>query len=142
MQKNNQYGLVNILPMQGYRRVSPITTKEAKALMDIWNSETDGTGKKLVPITADFSEVENLISKGVINNTTNRPVSLYPVGNYVEITRRGKDLIKTIILHTEQSSFNKKAQEWNVEEIFSKTKIASSGMVHKSTNWLDKILWK
>ena len=140
--KNSQFFenyLRNILPLQGLGRSLPLTTKEAKVLMDIWSSETDINGRKLVPITIDFKTVESLIAKGMLHNTSKRAVSLYPVGNYVELTKSGKDIIKSIILYTEKSAFEKKANDWTIEDIYPK-KIKTASVHRQSRNWLERAI--
>lgn len=132
--------LINILPLQSVvGRSYPLTTKEAKVLMEIWESETDPQGNKLIPITSDSKCIESLIEKGVLTNASKRAISLYPVGNRVELTKRGKDLIKTIILHTETSSFEKQSNDWSADDVWGKRiKIASTNL--PARNWLERAM--
>lgn len=139
--RNSQFfsNLVNILPMQGVvGRSHPLTTKEAKVLMEIWESETDQQGNKLIPITSDAKCIESLIEKGVLLNSSKRAISLYPVGNRVAFTDRGKNLIKTIILHTEKSAFEKQSSDWSADDVWgNKIKTAS---VNLPRNWLERAM--
>jgi hypothetical protein len=136
---------INVLPFQAIQIIprSPITNKEAKALFSIWNSEKDPSGYQTVPEDVDPMVVAALTTKGMVNN---KPLSrIGESGNpvrTVEITGKGKTIIRNIILHAEKSSFENNDFDFNYEFIHrasdnSQGKIAS--VVNQTcANWVQR----
>jgi len=99
---------INVFPLQSIQIVprSPITDKEAKSLLSVWNGEKDPYGYRIIPEDADPIVIASLTSKGMLKN---KPMSRIGSGDApvrtVEITDKGKTIIRNIILHSEKSSF-------------------------------------
>lgn len=109
--------MISLLPLQGMiMRKSPVNNKEASALFRIWNSDKDPYGKFEIPSDIDAHVVANLGTKGLIKNDFRLHT------NYCDITNKGREIIKHIILHGESSSFNKtkEACSVNYEKIYNK----------------------
>lgn len=122
MKKQNQSLLdfINFVPLQSVR--APINHNETKTLMEIWNGDRDVYGNILVPQTADPTTIASLTTKGLVKSKLNG----FSIGNnrLIEITKTGKELVKTLILHNETSAFEKKANN------------------DKGESWFQRALWK
>jgi len=141
---------INMLPSQAiFVKRSLLDNKEAKTLFSIWQGDRDKYGYAIVPNDIDQIAIANLTSKGVVKNK----LEMYGLsglgGNrVVEITKKGKDIIRNIILHSEKSKFED-AGDFNYEAIHNLINahpISKSAMkialVHTAKNWVHKILWK
>jgi len=129
------------LPVQIILRRSPVSNDEATALFAIWNSDKDPYGKHQIPNQVDANVVANLSSKSIIKNDFQ---------NHCEITDKGKEIIKHIILHGEKSSFEDdkfKSAKINYEAIYNKVNLPNvkqsykmaSKEIKRQINWLQKI---
>ena len=118
---------------------APVSNKEAQTLYSIWKGDKDEYGRSLVPNNVDPLQVAALTSKGMVKS---HPISLNGT-KAVDITSKGKDIIKNIILHSEESVFEKSSKQIDYETIHQavldgprkKTadKVASS--------WLKELKW-
>lgn len=121
---------INFFPLQAIQipRTS-ITDKEAKTLMQIWNGNKDDYNNLIVPDDADPLVLASLISKGLVVSKYARPTS-----RAVEMSKKGKEVVRNIILQTEQSSF---------ERISSRTtRVKTASCRASPRNWLERaILW-
>ncbi len=127
---------------------SPISNKEAQTLYDIWlHGETDEYGKNVLPDDSDAMQVTSLTTKGYIRNHPSRFATKENIpGRTCEFTDKGKDVIKKIILHKEQSSFDKSSSRHVDYEIICRSaaidqmkadgKIASQVM--NKLNWFER----
>jgi len=138
---------INFLPLQAVvRRKSPITNKEAQTLLSIWESDKDQYGNLLIPEDVDATRVASLTSKGLIQTKPGMAAVLGGLGRSVEITKQGREIIRNIILHSENSSFDKVAgKKLDYESIYvaiedgpgvksSETKTASWSMNYGNNN--------
>lgn len=99
---------INVFPLQSIQIVhrSPISDKEAKALFNVWRSDKDSYGYHIVPSEIDPMMVASLTTKGMVKS---KPLSR--VGSdglltrTLEITDKGRTIIRNIILHAEKSAF-------------------------------------
>lgn len=134
MKKESQSLLdfINTFPNVVNFRSAPICNKEAKTLFEIWKN-----GKNIIPDSADPVTVASLATKGLIRTkagSLSNPV--------VDITDKGKQVIRNIILYSEKSSFEKSSKmEFDYENIYNIitngiSKVAS--IQTKNNNWLGK----
>lgn len=138
---------INVLPLQSIQIVprSPVTDKEAKALFNIWNGDRDEYGNCVVPKDQDPMVVASLTSKGMIKN---KPVSRVGSGSTpvrcVEITKKGKSIVRNIILSNEKSAFEANNDDFDFQYEFihrtaSNIKMASRVDITE-TNWLCRVM--
>ena len=133
---------INIIPdnlLSRYRKPF-ISNKEATTLYNIWKSNKDEYGKFIIPKETSKVIVNKLNNIGLIRTSLRSDVA--------EITKKGQEIIKNIILHTEKSSFEKQADgEINYELIHQailngpkvkEAKIASKIKHNHNMNWLKK----
>lgn len=136
---------INVLPLQSIQIVprSPVTNKEAQALFGIWNSDRDEYGNCIVPEDADPMTVAALTTKGMIKN---KPISRVGSGDMpirlVEITDKGRHIVRNIILANEKSAFEKDHDDFDFKYEFihrtaSNQKVASRIELHPQ-NWLQR----
>ena len=92
---------------------APISNKEAQTLYSIWKGDKDEYGRSLVPIDVDPLQVAALTSKGIVRS---HPINLNGI-KAVDITNKGKEIIQNIILHSEESSFEKSSGQIDYETI-------------------------
>ncbi len=133
---------------------SPISNKEAKALFEIWKGEKDEYGYHIVPQETDPTTVASLTSKEIVKS---KPMSRIGSDTFLsrslEITGKGKDIIRNIILHTEQSALeNNKDPDFKYESIHRVAeqppkpgeKIASVLNQQENQNWIQRAFkkWK
>lgn len=132
---------LNSLPLEILQVIprAPVNNKEAQTLYDIWKGDKDEYGRSLVPDSIDPLQVAALTSKGMIKS---RPVHLGGIKT-VDITAKGKEVIRNIIFHSEKSSFEEDPKYVNYEAIHqavldgptkSANKVASSWMKGKKWN--------
>lgn len=155
MQKNSQsiLDLLNILPLQGIIiKRSPLSNKEAKTLFKIWNSDKNDKGHFLVPQELDATQIASLTTKGMVK-AVNSGYELV-MGDYqpaLEITPKGKAIIRNIILFSEKSSFENKSGDFDYESIHmaidgvgtsKEAKTASRHNAISDFNWLYRAIWK
>lgn len=110
MKKQSQSLLdfINYLPLQAIQNNrSTITKKEAELLFDIFESASqDEYGNSIVPNAANQMILSSLISKGYVDSKYDG-LTLGSVQRAVVITKKGKEIIKTMILSEEKSVFEK-----------------------------------
>lgn len=126
---------INFLPLQAitFRR-APIDNREAQALFKIWESNL------VVPNNIDPTTVAALTTKGLIKNKGS--ISLNS-SHEVEITDKGKQIIKNIILYSEKSKFNKKSNgqfdyEMIHRAIHEPVEKTASVIISPRRNWLER----
>ena len=128
-QSQSLIDFINYLPIQSILRHDILTTKEAESLMKIWECDREGDSV-LVSDMIDPLQVANLTSKGLIKSKfATTPKSEYY--KMVDITDKGKEIIRNMVLRGEKSSFDKTQKLANI-------KTASR---QEQSNWLQK-LWK
>jgi hypothetical protein len=136
---------INVFPLQSIQIIprSPITDKEAKALFSVWRGEKDSYGYLVVPEDVDPMVIASLTSKGMVKN---KPMSRVgaegiPVRT-VEITDKGKTIIRNIILHSEKSSFEDDDFDFNYEFIHRASqhegKVAFTLADREYNNWVQR----
>ena len=112
---------INYLPQSAIKMIrSPITNKEAQTLFDIWgNGEKDAYGGIVIPEETDSMIVAALMSKGLIENKGSIASIVATNQRTVQISAKGKEVIKNIVLYKEKSVFEKQAdKELDYESIF------------------------
>ena len=151
MNKENQsiIDFLGVMPFQGPVLRAPVNNKEAEILYKIWNSDKDDFGRYFMPKDAGISQVSSLVTKGMIRNLPRAGLILEDQPQLVEITDKGRNIIRNIILHTEKSAFEKAGSGINYEAIHRAVlngttvkeadKVASK--VKTGGNWLQRI-WK
>ena len=137
--------LINILPVKSIIvRRSPVNNKEAKVLFDLWQGDRDQYGKIIVAKDTDPIQMATLATKGMIK--TKEILSSKSPIRYVEFTKKGKEVIRNIILHSEQSAFEKHSDIINYQNIHnkaSKTASADTDTLHlEQDSWLQRAIWK
>lgn len=102
-------------------RPDPTSDPNAKALYDVWSDvENKIADRKFVrPPTMSQAQVSKLESSGLVEIQ----------GKYLKVTSKGADAIKSIILQTEKSAFNKSAS-------------GNAGLVKEAHRQNTKIAWK
>ena len=137
---------LTFFPLQSIQIVprSPITDKEAKALFAVWNSEKDSYGYLIVPEEVDPMVMASLTSKGLVKN---KPMSRVGAGGApvrtVEITDKGKTIIRNIILHSEKSAFENEESDFDFNYEFIHRASQHEGKVaftllKECNNWLQR----
>jgi len=135
---------INVFPLQSIQvSRSPISNKEASALLDIWNCAKDEYGNKIITDNIDPTIVAALTSKGMVKNKLNG----LTIGNkkILEITKKGKEIIRNIILQSETSAFEKssKIDYESIHRLLDNPMSKSASKINQETpNWLQKVLWK
>ena len=130
---------LNSLPMDILKAVprAPVSNKEANTLYKIWEGDKDEYGRIIVPDDIDPLQVAALTSKGMIKS---HPVSL--VGKKaVDITSKGKEVIKNIVLHSEQSIFDKDPEQVNYDAIHQAVLQGPSKKSAKIASWMRNLKW-
>ncbi len=123
---------INFFPLQAVDvRRAPLSNKEAQTLYQIWEGGRDQWGNILIPDVADSSTVTSLMTKGYIEGSKSISSILQSNQRSVGITKKGKDIIRNIILMTEKSSFDeetsrKKVDYENIHRALTGGKTASS----------------
>jgi DNA-binding MarR family transcriptional regulator len=151
MNKQSQSIFFNFLPLQSVNiSRSPLSNKEAQTLYDIWKSDKDVYGKFIVSDDIDSFQVSSLKTKGYVRAPDDRFNIKESKVPYVEITDKGKQVIRNIILHTEKSALDKSSEVINYEAIYARldnnlsmkeAKTASSiTEAKKFKNWLRKVV--
>ena len=131
---------INFLPLQSVNiHRAPLTNKESQALYDIWKSGKDSHGYLIIPESVDPSMASGLMVKGYIER--GKYSTAFSNTQSVEITKKGKEIIKNIVLFTEKSTFEKdKNNPIDYESIhiaLENKPIVSADI--KCANWLNKI---
>lgn len=130
---------------------SPVTNKEAKTLMKLWECDhKDQYGRVYVSQEIDGDVIVSLATKGYLSTagTTRNAIVSNKSASAVTLTKKAKEIIKKIILATEESSFDS-TEEPDYESILimAEKKVQSKGKVaskqfqpepSRSLNWLQK----
>ncbi len=140
------------LPFASFTRRSPVSNKEAQVLYDVWTKgETDEYGRLIVDSEIDPIQIASLTSKGYVRNHASRFATRDATVRTLEFTDKGKEIIKKIILHTEQSSFDKSSSNninfeaictaSDVDKILDSTQKTASKKrrISNSSNWFQRI---
>jgi hypothetical protein len=122
---------LELLPNINIKKVNKdfINPNVAKSLYDIWrtgNSNNKKTYKK--PHTSSLSDLQSMQKKGLIKI----------VGSNIEITEKGSNIIKIMILGDDRSSFDENDVIIDYNEALSNTKnikVANSGQKVASNWW-------
>lgn len=142
MKKQSQSLLdfINVFPLQAIvvRHNSPVNNKEAQTLFNIWKADRDDDGNFEVPQDADVTSIASLTTKGMITNK-HRGFLDNPVRK-VEITDKGSNIIRNIILYTEKSNYEKNDKKLNYEAIHQAVKSGPEKHSKIKENWSKK--WK
>lgn len=150
MNKQNQslLDLINVVPLQSvvlFR--SPVSNKEATALYKLWQeSDRDVYGNIIIPQSSDPTLIASLTTKGMVESKTNS----FVIGDkrLLEVTKKGKEIIKNIILHTERSTFEKSASGTidyeSIYRLINNSTINKTASTHCQTprSWFQRISWK
>lgn len=134
---------ISLIPLQAIHiKRSPISTKEAKVLFDIWQTDRNASGYLDIPEDVDPTVVASLTSKGLLANKD---------GGFhrsVDITDKGRSIIRNIILYSEKSAFEKDSQDFDYEFIHRAInynppieKVANK-QTKITLNWLQRALCK
>lgn len=120
--------LINYLPISSMMRESDMLTKdESTTLVEIWNH--DQKNGYAVPQNVASEHVMSLISKGYIKfPVAYASFSRLSAPEIVHLTKKGTDAVKTIILSSESSTFDKTANN--------KLLIKTASKQIKNQNWL------
>jgi len=78
-----------------------LTSSESDMLFNLWKTAEKQSGKLAIPLDVDRIMLASLKIKGYIEHD----------GYLIDFTKRGKDVIKNIILGKEQNTFQKKAEQ-------------------------------
>ncbi|KKN06106.1 hypothetical protein LCGC14_1080650 [marine sediment metagenome] len=118
---------------------APVSNKEAQSLYNIWKGDKDDYGRSLIPNEVDPLQVAALTSKGMVKS---HPISLSGI-KAVDITAKGKEIIRNIILHSEESFFGKSSERIDYETIH---QAVLDGPQQKTadkvaSNWLKSLKW-
>jgi len=132
MKKENQslIDFISTTPLASFLMRSPMSSDDAQIVYKIWSyGQEDEYGKYVIPTDIDPLKIASLTSKGYIRNVPSRlaTVGKMPVRT-CEFTDLSKNLIKKLILHKEESAFEKSA---------SNAKTAS--VKEKNNNWLQRV---
>ncbi len=141
---------INFLPLQGIViSRSPISDKEARVLMDIWKGDRDNYGNFVVANEIDRTSLSSLTSKGMLKSKQGN-YALDTTKMAIEITKKGQELIRNIILHGEESAFEKSPAKFSYEAIHNKVHAisAKSATTDKTAslnhptarNWLERVM--
>lgn len=130
----------NFIPLQSFALSNPpITNKEATALFNIWSNSKNAQGDILIDPYLDSFIVNSLMTKGILKNKS------IIGGRTVEITPKGKDIIKHIVLYGEKSAFEKNAKFIDYESIYrivtnnGNVKIANKqNILRTGTSWFKR----
>ena len=135
MDKQSQTSLIDFLrdmvpELQHFTflvRPDPVSDPNAKALYEVWSDvENKIADRKFVrPPTMSQSQIAKLESSGLVEIQ----------GKYLKVTSKGAEAIKSIILQTEKSAFNKSASQ-NIKLI--KEASRKNVEVYKN-NWYSRI---
>ncbi len=137
--------LINLIPVQAVPLLrSPLSNKEAQALYDIWQNERDEYDKPIIPDHIDPMLVAALTTKGCISNGSGHSIARSHAKRSAELTKKAKEIIKTIILHEPKSAFENAPKNINFDNIWHashmmklpKTSKKVASRVVMKDNWL------
>ena len=125
-----------------------INNKEAQALYDLWQCDTDTRGLYVVKPELDAVVLSTLQSKGMVE--TPKTVIALHHAPCLSITDKGQEVIRNIILYNENSAFEPQPEKIDYANIYRKMKFGpgikeaktASKVVSASQNWLEKITCK
>lgn len=128
---------INMFPIEILKAPrASISNQEANALYEIWKHDRDEYGRSVVPENVDAMIVASLTSKGMIKS---HPIPLLSK-SVVEITKKGKEVVKKIILFSEKSVFDKDPINIDYELINQKMLSAQSKSTKTaSMNWMQSL---
>lgn len=136
---------LNFMPLQSIMvGRSPINNKEATVLFNIWKeSKRDHYGNIVLSKDADPTSIASLTSKGIVKNKSGHSFG----DRVIEITSKGKNIIKNIVLHSEKSAFEKSADTIDYESIYRLTnkpilEKSASRIEREPKSWFQKALWR
>jgi len=123
MKKYSQSSLVdyilNILPELGekIRNFENPNEKQAKTLFNIWKEQKNKVGNKVFnkPKEINSSDIDNLKNAGFVKE----------IGDKLQITQKGSEIIKTMILGDDRSAFDKSNKEIDLKTATANTKTPS-----------------
>jgi len=136
---------INFFPLKSVNvRRSPISNKEAQAIYAIWESDRDNWGNPLVPEDLDPMIVSGLITKGYLEGMRNVASVLDTGSRSVTITKKGKDIVRNIVLLTESNTFDKESKYKNVVDYEGIHRALTDGApttaeAKTASSWLQKI---
>lgn len=150
-QSQSLLDFINVFPIQAILvKRSPISNKEAQTLFKIWKGDKSNSGGFVVPVDVDPMQVAGLTTKGMIKNKCAGLVIQDSPQRSVEITSKGKQIIRNIILYSEKSSFEQVPDDFNYEAIHTafldvgktkEAKTASRQVVERNPrSWLEKLV--
>lgn len=149
-QSQSLLDFINVVPLQSLVLLgrSPVSNKEATTLYNLWReSERDLNGNIIAPLSSDPTTIASLTTKGMLKSKLNG----YTISDnrLLEITKKGKEIIKNIILHTERSVFDKSASGMidyeSVDRLINKPILTASKIVSKQQepqNWFQRAIWR
>lgn len=132
---------INVMPLQSVQNAKNATTsKEIKALYEIWNNKTDDNGSFMVPTELDPLIIASLSTKQMIKNKPlGRLGANSSITRTVEITDKGRSIIRNLILATDKSAFENEA---NYNKRLSTNHKFASKQEPNPINWLNKVFSK
>jgi hypothetical protein len=132
-QSQHLIDLINVLPLQSIQSGlnTILSSKEANALLEVWNKNTDSQNFT-IPADIDPLLISALTAKGIITDKLSTRIGHNGMlTRVVEITGKGRALIRNMILQSEKSAFEATKRAASGQQI----KTAS---VHAPANWLQR----
>lgn len=127
---------INIIDIKNIGR--PLTySKAAKGLFSLWRDESNKISSNLLkrPVTISATDVDLMEQEGLIKR----------VGNDIQITSRGAEVIKTMILGDDKSSYEDDGSIMDYSTAYANTKPrrmvkgAKAASTKDKGNWYKKI---
>jgi hypothetical protein len=145
MQRKHSQSLIdfiNFLPLQSVAERAPVSNHESTILYKIWKGQEEHS-KTAVADVGDLNELKN---NGFIKSKFGYLMDTNPQN--IELTAKGKEVIKNIVLYGEQSSFRKKSgREIDYDAIYHKSRQQQkqsdkkvAHIVSQDRNWLTEIV--
>ena len=123
--------LVDVMPeLRARMEENTVDAVAAASLFGIWKQQNKSIGKRTFakPKTITASEVEGMVSEGLVRC----------IGDKLEITSRGSEVIKTLILGDERSSFEDDGTDPTVREASAKINARANKKKKASEDWWDR----
>ena len=116
--------------LKTYKTKDHVDPKSAKSLYTVWKDTNNQVSNKIYkrPKTLSSTEIESMTDQGLIRC----------VGDKVEITSKGSDIIKTMILGNDKSFFDKNN---DIDYVTAKNNINARQASKKSTSKYEQPWW-
>ena len=136
MRKFGQYSLVdflvNLIPNEWKSDPNYVNPKTIQSLYSIWKNPNNKIGNKIYkrPNTISDKDVEAMIDSGLIIRS----------GEKIQITSKGSDIIKTMILGDDRSSYEDKGHDIDYHTASQNIKMAKRSKKRKVADlWWDTL---